>query len=110
MLTPPFGDPIHYAARGSGCNPSCGGDVGRPGCGGCFPSIHSLRGAIMTDTQQIVVEGVRNAHAMQNQALAIMRPQLSRIENYPEVARMLEKHIAETEGQIQRLEAVLDGI
>lgn len=64
----------------------------------------------MTDTQHIFIEGMRNAHAMENQALAIMRPQLSRIENYPEVARMLEKHIAETEGQIQRLESVLDGL
>jgi ferritin-like metal-binding protein YciE len=62
----------------------------------------------MTDTQDIFVTGLRNAHAMENQALSIMRPQLSRIENYPEVAAQLEKHIRETEGQIQRLEQILD--
>ena len=62
----------------------------------------------MTETRDIVLTGLRNAHAMENQALAIMKPQVSRIENYPEVARKLEQHIAETEGQIERLERVLD--
>ena len=62
----------------------------------------------MTETRDIFLTGLRNAHAMENQALAIMKPQVSRIENYPEVARKLEQHIAETEGQIERLERVLD--
>ena len=47
---------------------------------------------------------------MENQALSIMKPQASRIERYPEVARRLQQHITETEGQIQRLERVLDGM
>lgn len=62
----------------------------------------------MTETRDIFLTGLRNAHAMENQALAIMKPQVSRIENYPEVAHKLEQHIAETEGQIERLERVLD--
>lgn len=37
---------------------------------------------------------------MENQALSIMKPQVKRIENYPEIAEQLEKHIIETEGQI----------
>ena len=57
----------------------------------------------MTDTDDIFVTGLRNAHAMENQALSIMKPQVSRIENYPEVAHRLQQHITETEGQIQRL-------
>ncbi|NGP17176.1 ferritin-like domain-containing protein [Devosia aurantiaca] len=64
----------------------------------------------MTTTQDIFVDGLRNAHAMENQALSIMKPQLGRIENYPEVRQMLERHIAETEVQIQRLEQVLDDL
>ena len=64
----------------------------------------------MTDTNDIFITGLRNAHAMEHQALSIMKPQVSRIENYPEVARRLEQHITETEGQIQRLEQVLDGL
>ena len=51
--------------------------------------------------------GLKNAHAMENQAISIMKPQLRRIEFYPEVAEKLEEHIRETEGQIARLEGVL---
>jgi Uncharacterized protein conserved in bacteria len=58
-------------------------------------------------TREIFVTGLKNAHAMENQALSIMKPQVSRIENYPEVARRLEEHIRETEGQIARLEELL---
>ncbi len=64
----------------------------------------------MADTsaaREIFVTGLKNAHAMENQALSIMKPQVSRIENYPEVARRLEEHIRETEGQIARLEELL---
>jgi ferritin-like metal-binding protein YciE len=64
----------------------------------------------MTDTNDIFITGLRNAHAMEHQALSIMKPQVSRIENYPEVARRLQQHITETEGQIERLEQVLDGL
>jgi ferritin-like metal-binding protein YciE len=56
----------------------------------------------------VFVQGLKNAHAMETQALSIMRPQVKRIENYPEVKARLEQHIEETEGQIARLEAVLE--
>jgi ferritin-like metal-binding protein YciE len=62
----------------------------------------------MPDSTDIFVTGLRNAHAMEHQALSIMKPQASRIENYPDMARRLQQHITETEGQIQRLEQVLD--
>ena len=62
----------------------------------------------MTDTRRdLFITGLRNAHAMENQALSIIKPQLKRIENYPEVARRLEEHQRETEGQIDRLEGLL---
>lgn len=64
----------------------------------------------MTDTNDIFITGLRNAHAMEHQALSIMKPQVSRIENYPEVAQRLQQHITETEGQVERLERVLDGL
>ncbi len=60
-----------------------------------------------SETRTIFVTGLKNAHAMENQALAIMKPQLARIENYPEVAARLDQHIRETEGQIKRLEDAL---
>jgi ferritin-like metal-binding protein YciE len=61
-----------------------------------------------SETRAIFVAGFKkNAHAMENQALAIMKPQAKRIENYPEVAAKLQQHIKETEGQVLRLEEVL---
>ncbi|MEV4608832.1 ferritin-like domain-containing protein [Neorhizobium sp. LMR1-1-1.1] len=61
-------------------------------------------------TRDIFVTGLKNAHAMENQALSIMKPQVKRIENYPEIAAQLEKHISETEGQIERLEEILTSL
>lgn len=60
--------------------------------------------------RDIFIVGLRNAHAMENEALGIMKPQLKRIENYPEVAERLEQHIRETEGQLHRLGDILDGL
>jgi ferritin-like metal-binding protein YciE len=64
----------------------------------------------MTNTQDIFVTGLKNAHAMENQALSIMKPQVERIEHYPEVSQRLQEHIGETEGQIERLERILEGL
>lgn len=61
-----------------------------------------------TDIRTIFVTGLKNAHAMENQALSIMKPQVSRIENYPQVADRLQQHIRETEGQVTRIETLLD--
>jgi ferritin-like metal-binding protein YciE len=62
------------------------------------------------ETRSIFIVGLRNAHAMENQALSIMKPQVERIENYPQVASRLEQHIRETESQITRLESVLESL
>ncbi|WP_426232147.1 ferritin-like domain-containing protein [Pararhizobium sp. DWP3-4] len=57
--------------------------------------------------RSIFVTGLKNAHAMENQALSIMKPQVSRIENYPDVAAKLDQHIRETENQIVRIDGLL---
>ena len=59
--------------------------------------------------RHLFVTGLRNAHAVEKQALSIMEPQLARIENYPEVAERLRAHIEETHGQISRLDEILAG-
>lgn len=61
-------------------------------------------------TREIFITGLKNAHAMENQALSIMKPQVNRIENYPDIAAKLQQHITETEGQIVRLEEILSGL
>lgn len=58
----------------------------------------------------VFVDGLRNAHAMEKQALSIMQPQLNRLEHYPEISRLLDQHIRETEVQIQRLDEILDTV
>jgi ferritin-like metal-binding protein YciE len=63
-----------------------------------------------TTSHDLFVTGLKNAHAMENQALSIMKPQASRIESYPDVEAQLKRHIAETEGQISRLERILDSL
>lgn len=60
--------------------------------------------------RSVFVAGLRDAHAVENQALALIDRQLDRLENYPEVADMLRTHRAETEGQITRLEEILTGL
>jgi ferritin-like metal-binding protein YciE len=59
--------------------------------------------------QELFGTGLRNQHAVEKQALSIMEPQLSRIENYPEVADQLRVHIEETNRQIERLDELLAG-
>ncbi|MDB5666437.1 ferritin-like domain-containing protein [Cypionkella sp.] len=59
---------------------------------------------------EVYLSGLKNAHAMETQALSIMQPQLNRLESYPDMSAMLSRHIRETEGQIARLEQILDGI
>ena len=57
----------------------------------------------------LFVTGLTNQHGVEKQALAIMAPQLSRIEHYPEVADRLRQHIDETNRQIERLDELLAG-
>jgi ferritin-like metal-binding protein YciE len=67
----------------------------------------------MTDPDEITnvfVAGLKNAHAMEKQALSIMQPQLNRLESYPEVADMLDRHIRETENQVDRLDELLSSL
>jgi ferritin-like metal-binding protein YciE len=60
-----------------------------------------------SELRSIFVIGLKNAHAMENQALSILRPQASRIESYPAVLERLKSHINETEAQEARLEELL---
>ena len=57
--------------------------------------------------RDLFVTGLRNAHALEKQALSIMTPQVERIEHYPEVAERLRAHIEETNGQIARIDELL---
>ena len=64
-----------------------------------------------TDTlRSVFVTGLQNAHAVEQQALALMDRQLDRLVHYPEVAERLREHRRETEEQIRRLDDILHGL
>jgi len=58
----------------------------------------------------ILATGLRNAHAMESQALELMQRQAGRVGHYPEVQAQIHQHLAETERQLQRLEQCLDAL
>lgn len=60
------------------------------------------------EAREVFITGLRNAHAMEKQALSMMGPQIDRIEHYPDVLQRLKQHATETEGQVKRLENVLE--
>jgi len=55
----------------------------------------------------IYISGLKNAHALEKQAMQLIERQLERIENYPEVADLLRTHRRETEEQIRRVDELL---
>lgn len=61
-------------------------------------------------THEVFVTGLRNAHAMESQALSVIDTQLGRLESYPEMIAMLQQHRRETEGQIARLDQIFQGL
>ena len=59
--------------------------------------------------RSLFVTGLRNAHAVEHQALALMDRQIDHLEDYPQLEQRLREHRAETEGQIKRLDDILEG-
>jgi ferritin-like metal-binding protein YciE len=59
---------------------------------------------------EIYTTGLRNAHALEQQATQLMERQIERYERYPEVTQMLKQHLRETEQQIARLEELMHGM
>jgi ferritin-like metal-binding protein YciE len=52
---------------------------------------------------------MRDAHALEKQALTLLDAQISRLgEDYPEVTARLRQHYSETEGQIEKLQSLMD--
>ncbi len=62
-----------------------------------------------TDTiRPLFVTGLRNAHALENEALSIMNRQIERLEDYPDMLARLRQHHRETETQQKRIEQILE--
>lgn len=57
--------------------------------------------------RDVFVTGLKNAHGVEHQAIALMDRQIDRARNFPGVADQLRAHRQETVHQIERLEGVL---
>ena len=62
------------------------------------------------EIQSIFVTGVKNAHALEKEALQIMNRQVERLENYPELETVLRRHIDETKQHEQRIDDILHAL
>jgi len=60
--------------------------------------------------RDVFVTGLKNAHALEHQALALMDRQIEHLAQYAEVEERLRTHRGETETQITRLEQILEGL
>jgi ferritin-like metal-binding protein YciE len=58
--------------------------------------------------EQELNQWLRDAHAMEQQAETMLQSQASRIENYPELAAGVKRHLTETRSQRERLEQCLE--
>ena len=58
-------------------------------------------------TKELYLQGLRDAHALEVQAIQIMSRQVERIENYPDMKAGLQRHIRESEEQKGRIEQIM---
>jgi ferritin-like metal-binding protein YciE len=56
------------------------------------------------------IAGLRNAHAMETQAIQLLTRQIERLESYPEMEARMRLHLRESEHQKLRLEEVLGSL
>jgi ferritin-like metal-binding protein YciE len=59
--------------------------------------------------RDIYIVGLRNQHAVENQAIELLERQVGRLENYPEMRDRMQRHIEESREQARRLEELLGG-
>jgi ferritin-like metal-binding protein YciE len=58
----------------------------------------------------ILIRGLRHAHAVETQSLEHLDTRAAAVEHYPEVQAQIQRHLAETEKQLERLEKCLDAL
>jgi ferritin-like metal-binding protein YciE len=57
--------------------------------------------------RDVYLTGLRNQHAVENQAIELLERQVGRLENYPEMAQRMREHIAESQEQARRIDELL---
>jgi ferritin-like metal-binding protein YciE len=60
------------------------------------------------EARDVLVVGLRNAHAVESQAIELLERQASALDDYPNVQARVQQHLGETERQLERLEQCLE--
>jgi ferritin-like metal-binding protein YciE len=85
------------------------GEPAQPAATGTFTRAAWMDEDDATDTiRDYLIVGLRDAHAMESQAISLTSTQAERLEDYPELQARMREHLRETEGQRDRLERCLD--
>lgn len=62
----------------------------------------------MANPRDQLLDWLRDAHAMEEQARTMLSGQAQRIQNYPELKARIEEHLKETEAQAESLKACIE--
>src|ERR1700712_1666779 len=66
--------------------------------------------ATLDTAREIYISGLRNQHAVENQAVELLERQIGRLANYPEMADRMRQHLGESKQQATRIEEILAGL
>lgn len=58
--------------------------------------------------EEALIANLRNAHALEKQVIAVLKPQLGLLDDYPELRTKITQHIAESRQQANRLQTALE--
>lgn len=62
----------------------------------------------MEQTRQNYLAWLRDAHAMEEEGLALLQRMVDELEGYPQLRARFRQHLRETEGQLAALARLLD--
>jgi ferritin-like metal-binding protein YciE len=62
----------------------------------------------MTTAAETLLQGLRNAHAMEKQAIESMENQIDRLQNYPEMQSWARDHVESSKRQRERIRQCLE--
>ncbi|APH55861.1 Hypothetical protein GbCGDNIH6_0091 [Granulibacter bethesdensis] len=57
--------------------------------------------------RDVFILGLRNQHAVENQAIELLQRQIGRLENYPDLSQRMVEHVNESQRQAERIEQLL---
>lgn len=66
-----------------------------------------MSAAVPGKARVIYIVGLRNQHAVENQAIELLERQIGRLKNYPEMEARMRQHVEESRAQARRLEDLL---